>query len=226
MHGPYQAVLSWRASSAADSEVEANLQWYPHSWVGRFRLRCQPFPEPSLPPCTPSAGSHPPQRTTAHHCVPPRSRTSPHTADHYTGCAIVFSVRNVNVPFWGLAQIFYDVKTSPDCCRRWFRFPSGQSFWWIWLNRYLITHFINSQKPYPLYTFQVMCLCGTWNISWTYQRFDVADGEETRRSPTGAFVPLTVHLLHHGHNISCSQFQLPWTRFGKTVHIRCTVASK
>lgn len=45
----------------------------------------------------------------------------------------------------------------------------------------------------------------------TYQGFDIIDGKETSRSPTSACVPLTVQLLHHGHNISCSQSQLSWT---------------
>lgn len=45
----------------------------------------------------------------------------------------------------------------------------------------------------------------------TYQDFDIIDRKETSRSFTSASVPLTVHLLHHGHNIPCSQTQLSWT---------------
>ncbi len=45
----------------------------------------------------------------------------------------------------------------------------------------------------------------------TYQDFDIIGGKETSRSPTSASVPLTVHLLHRGHNIPCSQTQLSWT---------------
>jgi len=45
----------------------------------------------------------------------------------------------------------------------------------------------------------------------TYQYFDITGGKETSRSLTSASVPVTVHLLHHGHNISGPQAQLSFT---------------
>ena len=45
----------------------------------------------------PSAGSHPPRRTTAHHRAPPRSQTSPHIVGHFRGSKNTSNVRTLHV---------------------------------------------------------------------------------------------------------------------------------
>ena len=51
-------------------------------------------------------------------------------------------------------------------------------------------------------------MCG---VEASHQDFGIANGEEPRGSSAGAAVPVAVHLLHHGHHISCPQAQLQWT---------------
>lgn len=59
-----------------------------------------------------------------------------------------------------------------------------------------------------------------------HQDFDISDGEEPSRSSAGSSVPLCVHLLHHGHDISCSQTQLSWTFCGNTRTAHCSTTGK
>lgn len=54
-------------------------------------------------------------------------------------------------------------------------------------------------------------LCNKKKTAEAYQDFDVVGRKEASGSSAGASVPLAVHLLHRGHNVSCSQTQFSWT---------------
>lgn len=76
----YRAVLSWWAASPAE---EADPQWPPQSWWGRFQWRPQSVPAPNPGPHALSVGSRPLRRKTARRCAPPQSRILPHTLDRF-----------------------------------------------------------------------------------------------------------------------------------------------
>ena len=120
-----------------------------------------------------------------------------------------------------LVQTADYVKTVPDGCRRRLRFPFREGFRWIWLIGETIIK--SSITKVNICKFQALFSSKRWRMlckkkkkkkrlkGTAYQDFDVVDRKEASGSSAGASVPLAVHLLHRGHNVSCSQTQLTWT---------------